>query len=294
MSYQDANLVILAYSLASRESLLNIPEVWAPEIINFCPNTPILLVGLKSDVDNQNVDPTDALKVAQNIGAVAHMKCSAKQMYNVGPLFDACFNIVYNGKKQRHRLTGGSMSPSKRGGKRFSGHFRSHSKQSSLTISLSSITERRRKKKERKQEERENAQLTSYGAEENAYGDNNDISEKDDYGYPNPPLPHHDSFDDTPQYHNPYAEDSMAETTGNTTGNTIVNRKPYGQLEDPNRTAGSANADLTVTSDGTVRNQPAQSYQIAQPQFGYNNNYTGQKNKRRFKKEKESTCCVIV
>ncbi|QPG75000.1 hypothetical protein FOA43_002340 [Brettanomyces nanus] len=100
LSYQDANLIILAYSLSSRESLLNIPEVWAPEIINFCTNTPILLVGLKADIPVHQVDPYDALKVAKNIGAVAHMQCSAKQMFNVEPLFDVCFNIVYNGKKQ--------------------------------------------------------------------------------------------------------------------------------------------------------------------------------------------------
>ncbi|VEU23279.1 DEKNAAC104414 [Brettanomyces naardenensis] len=168
LSYQDANVVILAYSLDAKDSLLNIPEVWAPEIINFCPNTPIILAGLKSDVAEYKVDPYDAMKVAQNIGAVAHVPCSAKQMYNVEELFDACFNVVYNGKK----VTPGSPS------KRTSGHFRSHSKQNSITKSLNSITEgiRRRKNVEREPERVEESP--------GRYQDDYEVREPD-FGYDN-------------------------------------------------------------------------------------------------------------
>ncbi|GME88422.1 unnamed protein product [Ambrosiozyma monospora] len=121
LSYQDSNLIILAYSLNARESLLNIPEVWAPEILSYCENTPILLVGLKADIPEHNVDPFDAVKVANSINAVAHIQCSAKEMFNVSTVFDTCFSVVYNNYKKQQRA-------SKRFSKPTSGHFRTPSK----------------------------------------------------------------------------------------------------------------------------------------------------------------------
>ncbi|KAH3662292.1 hypothetical protein OGAPHI_005542 [Ogataea philodendri] len=118
LSYQDSNLIILAYSLAAKDSLLNIPEVWAPEILGFCDKTPIVLVGLKSDVAKKQVTPAEAYNVAKSIGAVAHIECSAKQMYNVDQLFNSCVNVVYNKHQAASRETA-------RDSKRFSkGHFR--------------------------------------------------------------------------------------------------------------------------------------------------------------------------
>ena len=311
LSYQDANLVILAYSLASKESLLNIPEVWAPEIINFCPNVPILLVGLKSDLPDHKVDPFDALKVAENIGAVAHMQCSAKEMYNVGPLFDTCFNIIYNMKMRKtRRRSNGSLSPTKRASKRFSGHFRTHSKQNSITLSLSSITENRRKKKLEREEEREKMDTVLQenqpdlpppvdenippvrNSYDNAYSDagnrlsysqasNNDYNDQGDYNGQNA---YNGNYNNQNAYNsqNAYNGQNNARNSYNAQNNQVKAQVSY------NNTSAVNNHTTSTTS----RKQAANSYnrndnyQIAQPNFGYDNNYTEQ--------EEKSKCCVIM
>ncbi|AWU76943.1 hypothetical protein CAS74_000869 [Pichia kudriavzevii] len=95
LSYQDADVIILAYSLDAPESLPNLHEVWAPEVMSYAPNAAILLVALKNDIPTR-IDTKLSYKIALNIGAVAHMSCSAKEMINVNELFDAVFNTVYN------------------------------------------------------------------------------------------------------------------------------------------------------------------------------------------------------
>ncbi|ODV86363.1 hypothetical protein CANARDRAFT_27590 [[Candida] arabinofermentans NRRL YB-2248] len=104
LSYQDSNLIILTYNLNSSESLLNIPEAWAPEILTYCENTPIILIGLKADLPQHKVNPLDALKIAKNIGAIAHIQCSAKEMFNVDVIFNTCANIVFNSYKKINKL----------------------------------------------------------------------------------------------------------------------------------------------------------------------------------------------
>lgn len=96
LSYQDADIVIVAYSLDAPESLMNIHEVWAPEVMTYAPTASIILVGLKSDKYPHQIDPLNAKNVALSIGAVIHMECSSIQMHNVNELFDCVFNTAYN------------------------------------------------------------------------------------------------------------------------------------------------------------------------------------------------------
>ena len=52
LSYPDTNVLLLCFSISSPDSLENIPERWVQEIKHFCPNVPVLLVGLKKDLRN--------------------------------------------------------------------------------------------------------------------------------------------------------------------------------------------------------------------------------------------------
>ena len=103
LSYEDSNLVIIAYSVGARETLLNIPEVWAPEVLSYCPDVPIILVGLKADLPIKANEPGDSLEVAKRIGAVAHIEVSAKEMYHVNTVFDTCINIILNNERMNKR-----------------------------------------------------------------------------------------------------------------------------------------------------------------------------------------------
>lgn len=98
LSYQDADLVIIAYNINSADSLSNIPDVWAIETLTYSPGSLVLLVGLKSDMQ-WNVNPLDAERVAREIGAIGHIQCSSLVGDNVEGVFDCVFNAVYNRAK---------------------------------------------------------------------------------------------------------------------------------------------------------------------------------------------------
>jgi Ras family protein A len=92
LSYPDAHVIVICYSIDSIDSLENVEEKWYPEVKSFCPNLPILLIGNKTDLrnsQNMNDDRSPRLvttqegkRVADKIGAYAHLECSAK--YNDG------------------------------------------------------------------------------------------------------------------------------------------------------------------------------------------------------------------
>ena len=67
-------MVLLAFSVVSPDSLENIKCKWVPEIQHFSPKTPFVLLGLKHDqrgaVENQEngIPVQKALQVARDIG----------------------------------------------------------------------------------------------------------------------------------------------------------------------------------------------------------------------------------
>uniref|UniRef100_A0A4W5NVY3 Ras homolog family member Ca n=1 Tax=Hucho hucho TaxID=62062 RepID=A0A4W5NVY3_9TELE len=52
LSYPDTDVILMCFSIDSPDSLENIPEKWTPEVKHFCPNVPIILVGNKKDLRN--------------------------------------------------------------------------------------------------------------------------------------------------------------------------------------------------------------------------------------------------
>uniref|UniRef100_A0A8C0S4X7 Ras homolog family member A n=1 Tax=Canis lupus familiaris TaxID=9615 RepID=A0A8C0S4X7_CANLF len=72
-------------SANSPDSLENIPEKWTPEVKHFCPNMPIILVGNKKDLRNDEhtrrelakmkqepVKPEEGRDMANRIGAFGY------------------------------------------------------------------------------------------------------------------------------------------------------------------------------------------------------------------------------
>uniref|UniRef100_A0A673U1A7 Ras homolog family member A n=1 Tax=Suricata suricatta TaxID=37032 RepID=A0A673U1A7_SURSU len=89
LSYPDTDIILMCFSMDSPDSLENIPEKWTPEVKHFCPNMPIILVGNKKDLRNDEhtrrelakmkpVKPEEGRDMANRIGAFGYMECSAK------------------------------------------------------------------------------------------------------------------------------------------------------------------------------------------------------------------------
>ena len=50
MSYADADVILMCYSIDRPDSFHNIPDIWIPEMQYFCPYVPIVLVATKKDL----------------------------------------------------------------------------------------------------------------------------------------------------------------------------------------------------------------------------------------------------
>ncbi|CAL9731681.1 GTP-binding protein Rho4p [Monosporozyma unispora] len=103
LSYTNADVLMICYAINDSESLQHAEERWFPEVKHFCYDTPIILVGLKSDLynDEDNAVCLDAEKVdkkAESLGAILHMQCSAKTRSNVEDLFQSAIFVLLGDK----------------------------------------------------------------------------------------------------------------------------------------------------------------------------------------------------
>ncbi|CCJ31067.1 unnamed protein product, partial [Pneumocystis jirovecii] len=55
LSYPESDVILICFAIDYPPSLENVTDKWYPEVTHFCPDIPIVLVGLKSDLRrNQN------------------------------------------------------------------------------------------------------------------------------------------------------------------------------------------------------------------------------------------------
>ena len=100
VSYPNTDVILMCFSIDSPNSLENIPGKWTPEVRHFCPNVPIILVGNKKDLrDDENVKKKlSKLKQApvtreegslmcERINGYAYLECSAKTIDGVRDVF---------------------------------------------------------------------------------------------------------------------------------------------------------------------------------------------------------------
>ncbi|KAJ1338702.1 Ras family member A [Microdochium nivale] len=106
LSYPETDLIFVCFAIDCPNSLENVIDKWYPEVLHFCPYTPLILVGLKSDLrfkktciemlKTQGLTPvtTDqGQTVAKKMGA-QYMECSSKDMIGVDEIFERAINTV--------------------------------------------------------------------------------------------------------------------------------------------------------------------------------------------------------
>lgn len=106
LSYPESNVILVCFAIDCPPSLENIIDKWFPEVRHFCPSTPLLLVGLKSDL-RRNRNAQELLKaqgltpvtfqqasaVAEKMGA-QYIECSSKENQGVTEVFDLAINTA--------------------------------------------------------------------------------------------------------------------------------------------------------------------------------------------------------
>ena len=114
LSYPDTDVILMCYSIDSPDSLENIPEKWTPEVRHFCPSVPIVLVGNKKDLRNNEATRRELLKskqepvktdegraMAEKIGAYAFLECSAKTKEGVREVFETATRAALSRQKKK-------------------------------------------------------------------------------------------------------------------------------------------------------------------------------------------------
>lgn len=82
-------------------------EQWAPELATYCPGTPIVLVGLKQDLRENEayvqklrakgsdvVTKEQGVALAKQIKAVTYIECSARTQEGMKEVFDTAIKVV--------------------------------------------------------------------------------------------------------------------------------------------------------------------------------------------------------
>ncbi|XP_060672939.1 rac-like GTP-binding protein RAC2 isoform X2 [Ziziphus jujuba] len=115
LSYRGADVFLLAFSLISRPSYENIPKKWIPELRHYAPSVPIILVGTKLDLrDDQRflmdypgartISTQQGEDLKKRIGAMAYIECSSKTQQNVKAVFDAAIKLaLYPSKSKKQK-----------------------------------------------------------------------------------------------------------------------------------------------------------------------------------------------
>ncbi|KAH8827190.1 P-loop containing nucleoside triphosphate hydrolase protein [Flagelloscypha sp. PMI_526] len=125
-TYANTNVFVLCFSVVLPSTFLDVESWWHHEVRNECPDVPILLVGTQTDLrlDEETLENLRKLRtapvqsyqgtaLAEEIGAIGYVECSAKYLEEVDAVFEqACRAAVQCGSRNHKVLV--STSNSKR------------------------------------------------------------------------------------------------------------------------------------------------------------------------------------
>ena len=126
LSYPDTNIVLICFSVVSQENFTNVELKWVKEIEQHLPNVPIILVGTKADLRNDEmmlklqksgrlniISKSSATDMAEKIGAACYKECSARTQIGLKALFDeVCDLYLKKSRNIKENLPGrSSISP---------------------------------------------------------------------------------------------------------------------------------------------------------------------------------------
>ena len=116
LSYPGTDVILMCFSIDSPDSLENIPEKWTPEVRHFCPSVPIILVGNKKDLRNDENVKRELAKMKQEpvkseegslmcerIKAYSYLECSAKTKEGVRDVFTTAARAALMTKERRNK-----------------------------------------------------------------------------------------------------------------------------------------------------------------------------------------------
>lgn len=109
--YEDTDVICLCFSVADRESFQNVKEKWNKEVRHFSPHSPLILVGTKVDLRDEDLGASkkkeldtvsfkEGKKLAKRIAAQKYVECSALKQRGYSEVFNEAVKAVVNSKKE--------------------------------------------------------------------------------------------------------------------------------------------------------------------------------------------------
>jgi len=102
LAYAKAHVILIGFSVDMPDSYENVQAKWAEEARELCPGIPLILVGLKKDLrDNEQAKarmqrnsqkfktPQDGMDMCERIGARKYIECSSLLGDGVDDVFEA-------------------------------------------------------------------------------------------------------------------------------------------------------------------------------------------------------------
>ncbi|KAJ3438157.1 hypothetical protein M0812_17337 [Anaeramoeba flamelloides] len=116
LSYPQTDVFIVCFSLISPASFSNVKEKWIPEIKHYCEDLPIILVGTKIDLrddqdtvqklEEKNLVPISyqqGMELGKEIGAYQYVECSSLTQKNLKAVFDYSIKAVLNPEDKKKK-----------------------------------------------------------------------------------------------------------------------------------------------------------------------------------------------
>ena len=107
LSYPQTDVFLICFSIASPASFEYVKAKWYPEVSHHCPGVPIILVGTKMDLREDEetlmklkekklapINQTAGLQMAKEIGAAKYVECSALNQRGLKTVFDEAVRVV--------------------------------------------------------------------------------------------------------------------------------------------------------------------------------------------------------
>lgn len=110
LAYIHADVFILCFDISNRESFCSVTERWLPELQNYQPNTPILLVGTKADLRDEDesfydlVSICEAQNLAESLGCL-YKEVSAQTGDQVADAFESAVKLGHAKRKEEGSLS---------------------------------------------------------------------------------------------------------------------------------------------------------------------------------------------
>eukprot|EP01117_Protostelium_nocturnum_P010978 TRINITY_DN397_c0_g1_i1.p1 TRINITY_DN397_c0_g1~~TRINITY_DN397_c0_g1_i1.p1 ORF type:complete len:213 (-),score=68.64 TRINITY_DN397_c0_g1_i1:205-843(-) len=126
LSYPGTDVFLICFSIFSPDTFHNVYKKWCPEINEHSPDTPIIVVGTKSDLrgkaeavnhlkenGQEPVTEEQGRMLAQKIGAKKYLECSALSQEGLAKVFEEAVKVILFPNKEEEPSTEGGKKGKK-------------------------------------------------------------------------------------------------------------------------------------------------------------------------------------